>query len=425
MLATFQRLAKNPFLQGGVIFTVMNFVSGFINYLFNAAAAKLLGPRLFSEIIALSAYLTIFVVPIFIVNAEILKKIGLREKNKLVAVLSWERWMWQKIWSWKFLLIPYLALTFVMVPITNLSILSSFALVSLFLLITITAFYLAALQGLHRFYLYSVLLLSIALIKLAGPIAVFFGIGKIETIIIFLILSEALPIIIGNWLLHRIKHKNKFNIYQVQKRVAQVLFERSMIITAVSLVSITFLINLDVMMAKKLLEGKEAGIYGAWNLCAKVVFYVLLPVLSYGFIFFSNRAHKSRHTPGLLFVSILVLAAGAFAAVFYHFFGKLIIIILFSPSFNPLLPLLFKSAIFGTLYTYMYGLNNFLLARNSRAALTSLVLAILFGVSLSISGQDINTIINTALFFASAGAIIYTIFTIFHLYKYRMPTSDI
>jgi O-antigen/teichoic acid export membrane protein len=120
---------------------------------------------------------------------------------------------------------------------------------------------------------------------------------------------------------------------------------------------------------KKYFTPLETGLYSSWSLFAKILFYLVGPIIQVVFVFFAeNRKQKLQEQVLLISLGIL-LFVGVAGYIGYAFFGRFFILILFGNKYLSLLPYLGLAALFGSLYSALNFLNSYFLAKKSRFAL--------------------------------------------------------
>lgn len=405
-------LANHPFIQGGVILSFANIVTGFLNYFFNSLSAKTLGPSGYGEITALFSYLVVFSVPLGVISTDLIRRIGHLKSNQSGTILGWETWIWQKIYYWRGLVIPYFLLALFIPRLTNLSLFSSFALLIFILLAFIGTFYNATIQGLQLFFLAAGFSIVSVLLKLIGPILVNFHLGGANLIISIMLIGTIIMVPIYQIIIRK-KLKSTLNLTDykepLNKRIKSLFTNRNIILTTLSLLAITLFSNFDMMFAKKFFNSETAGLYGAWNLLAKIVLYAAGPLSGLSFVYFANQSYKKQHRQSLVFLIIGIIVIGGLMFTAYSLFGTLIINLLFNKNYFGVVNYLPQAAIFGCLYTLISFLNGYFLANSSHY---SLILAIIFPVyfiSLLLFGRSFSGLINLNLIFAATTFIIYFI----------------
>ncbi len=388
-----ETLARNKFIQGSFILTFTNFFVGLLNYFFNSLAAKVLGPKGYGEIATVFSYIVVLSVPIAVFNSDIIRRLGEKGDRKVDAWLRWREWFWTRINKYKAIIIPYFALTFFLAKLSNLSFLASFSILVGLLISFVSVFYSAGFQGLHFFVLFSFFLILTAAIKLAGPIVVFFGIGGINTVIIFLILASVVPFLTMEFIVRKKYGKKSIN-YSIKNSTYKILFNPLFLYTILSLIGISMISNIDLMFVKKVYSAEIAGIYGGWSLLSKIVFYFVSALTGIIYIFFSDKEQENKHLSILIFTVIAIMGMGIFFYFFYRVFDSNIISILLGKKYLAIKTLLPKAAIFGTLYSIISIINSYFLARKSVFSIFLVVFIPFYVVSLFIFGKNIFNIIN-------------------------------
>lgn len=386
-------LGRNKFFQGGIYLTVASFATGFLNYLFNSLTGKLFGPSGYGEIAALFSYAGIFGIPIQVLTADLIRRLGTKGEQKGISVKTWEIWFWQRLNHWKFFLVPFFLSPLILPSLTKLTPLFSFTLIILIFISFISILYLGALQAMHLFFAASAIGIFAALIKLIGPVFVFFKIDGLTTVALFLIISSFFTVAAAKiFLSHRFKNL-KPKAKKFEKRIAHVLFNKQIFLTLLSVLGINFLTNLDVIFVKRFFTPNEAGIYSAWNLFSKMIFYLVGPIAALSYIYFTDRTSYKKHPRALFFYLLLTAVVGTACFLLYSFFGDVLIKIIFSSKFSAILYLLPRAALFGTLFSMIAITNSFFVAKNSRYSLVSFFLLPFYAIGLYFKGSTLDNVI--------------------------------
>jgi len=405
-------LAKHPFVQGGIILTFSNIITGFLNYLFNSLSAKALGPAGYGEITTLFSYLVVFSVPLGVISTDLIRRIGYLKSDKTNTILGWESWIWKKIYQWRLLIVPYCLLTLIIPRLTNLSLFSSIALLIFIFLAFIGTFYNATIQGLQLFSIAAGLSIVSVLLKLVGPLLVSFHFGGVNLVIAVLVIGSFLLLPVYQIIIHKklINNQEKsITPVPLNKRIISLFINQNIIITTLSILAITLFNNFDMMFAKKFFTSEMAGLYGAWNLLAKIVLYAGGPLSGLSFVFFSNQSYKKQHKKSLLFIIVGVFFVGVIMLVTYSLFGKLIVSLLFNNNYFVVINFLPQAAIFGCFYSLISIINGFFLANNSRYSLIITFLFPVYFISLILFGRSFSGLVNLNLLFVATTFIFYTI----------------
>lgn len=394
VMTTLSRILKNAFVRGSLIFTVAAFLGSLINYIFNIVVAKKLGPTGFGEITALFSYTTIFSVPMTVITMVIIQKIGSNTTRGLAYALTLEQWFLSKLKKWWLLLIPFLFLAPFIQKLTNLSFYSSVSIVPFVMIGFVGAYYAALLQGLHLFGWISALGTIAVFLKLSGALAITDAEWGVLLIIIFLFISTA-SAIIGSFIVLRTKSRGSTLIQsKLNKRVIGSIFQKQVIVTFFSILGLTLLGNADIVTAKKFLSAEEAGIYGSWSLFAKIILYIVGPLLTSSYIFFSSQKNKSNHEKVLKTSIIAIVIIGAVSFVFYKNLALPLIRLLLGVRFDAIAPVLGLASVFGTLYTATTFINNYFLSKKSLFSLMPIIAGLAYIPSLYLFGTTIQNLIT-------------------------------
>lgn len=409
MQKSVKRIFANKFFRGGLFFTGATFIVNIINYFFNFLAARSLGPSGYGEIATLFSYTIIASVPMTVIATIIIRKISSAHEKSEVA-LSLEQYYWQAIKKWGILFIPLLLFIPLMPRLTNLSAPVAYAVIPFILLTFLSNFYNSALQGLHLFFIASVLGVIVALVKLGGAILTTLNIDGLITILIFLFLSLLSLLIGGYYSMHfSLKNISRESIRKINKRILSIVIGEEFIVTTISILALTVFNNIDVIFVKKFFQPVDSGIYSSWSLFAKIVLYGIGPLISISFIFFAGNANKKRQTQTLKFSLAIMAIIGIFSYILYSTYASQIISLLFGPKFTGISPYLGSASLFGTFYTCIYYINNFFLARKSRFALILPVVIPIYILLLAVIDKKIANIIHVNILFSAAVACLYLI----------------
>ncbi len=410
-----EAIIRNKFFQGGVFFTLSNFLIGFLNYLFNFLVGRGLGPQGYGEIAALFSYITVASIPISILSTLVIQKVSSVGYEKRVRfALSLEKFFWEKIRRWLGLFFLFLLLSFPLSPLTNLSPLTAVSLPLLIILSFLSTFYGALLQSLHLFLVFSLIGVLGAIIKLLGAIGVFIGIDGIITVITFIFLSGILPCVIYLKVFRQKIKREEEKTTKISWRLIRLLLNPQFIVTASSILALTFLNNLDIIFVKKFFPSTDAGIYSAWALFAKIILYVIYPLISITFIFFADETNKNQTKVFIFFLSSLSLF-GIGSSLIYAFYPSLIIHLIFGAKFNELIPYLGYAGLFGFFYTAITFMNQFFLSKKSYFALILPAGIPIYIGLLFFLGKRIINIISLNIVFSSVISLLYLTAYVYHI----------
>jgi len=404
------QLAKNKFIQGGLIFTVANFFVSLFNYLFNSLSAKALGPHGYGEITALFSYQIIFSVPLAVIGTIIIRRIGFAGQSKWLVAYQFNRWFWEKTKKWFFIILIISPLFIFLPRFTNLKPITTVLLVSITLLGFIGSYYGAVFQGLQLFLAISLLGILGATIKFSGAMIAYLKLGGLTTIFIFLFLSALAPIIIAAKIINQ-KFKDKIKkitgSYVLKKRILRVLNNKHILITALSLLSISFIGNIDIIYVKKFFSADQAGLYSAWILFAKIITYVVGPLNGLALIFFSDKENKGERRKIVYLILILLFLTSLTMYFLYYFFPQPLIAIILSAKFSYIQALLPQAAVFGFFLAIITFFNTFFIAKQRKESLLIAFSAPFYLLAIYFFASSFNNLIQINIIYSLIVALIY------------------
>lgn len=406
-----KKILSNKFLKGGVFYTASSFLGNIMNYLFNLIAGRSLGPSGYGELTALFSYLAVITVPLAVLSNFLIQKIA-GAKNSAVVAKSLENLFWKKMTRWSLPLILLFLLSPILSRLTNLSFFLSFSLILFLLLAIISSIYGSLLQGLQLFFIYALMGVVVTFIKLLGAVAVLFGLDGIFIIIIFIFLSSVVGLfwsfkVFQNHI--KLSFKKMQSFPKLEKRLVQLFKNPQFRLIFFSTLALTIFNNADVVFVKKYFSPLEAGIYGSWSIFAKIIFYVLGPFIAISFIFFSSgQRHKSeRKTLHFSLITLFLLGVISFLA--YKYLTSFIIDIFFGKKFYGVGPFLTRASLFGTFYTGIAFINNFFLAKKSRASLILFLAMFFYIILMFLINRDLLSLMNLNVSFSIFMFIIYLV----------------
>lgn len=400
-------LFKNTFIRGGFMLTGANFLTGFLNYLFNIFIGRSLGPEGFGEIAALFSYLVVLSIPLGIFNTVLIQKISSHDNPKLFAS-ALHVWIISTIKKWWIVLVFILVSAPFLADITSLSQTASWTIPILIVFAILGTFYNSALQGIHLFYWFTIIGVLSTVLKLTGATVVFFGYGDIDTVILFIIISSSFPILITYYIF-------KKQVYVTAKKiisntyVKQLFNNRQLALTTFSTGTLALLNNVDILYVKKMFSPEDAGIYSSWALFAKLFLFALGPIIMTSYIFFSSNKHLTHHKRTSLILVLLLGFAGLLMSFVYQWYGAWIVTRFFGNAFIRVIPYLQLAAYYGSGYMIMIFMTNYFLAKKSLLSLTPALLFPVYLGTLMIYPQSIEDIMQVNIVFTSVVVLILLI----------------
>ena len=420
MLALLKKSLNNKYARGAFFLTVASFMTNFINYIFYLIICRSLGPDGYGDISALMSYIAILSVPLSVISLYLIQKIASSKTNKFTYVSELETYFWSKIKKYRFLIIATGLLTPFLPKITNLSGLISYSILPLLFLSVIGSIYDSFFQGLGLFFAFSVLGVVAVLIKLFGGFLTLTNYAGLLTVIIFLIISGIFKSLGSKIVLNRemAKKVNDKKIL-IQKRILSLLKSRQFILTFFSVVGTVALGNLDIIFAKKFLDSHFAGIYSSWSLFAKIILYIIGPILSISYIFFSDSHYSDKHDRMFLISLVVLLIFGICISVFYLNFAQFVVFIIFGGKFNEVVHRLSLAGLYGILYSAIIYFNNYFLAKKSIISALLPISLIFYAISLLFITKNIDSLIMINIQFSSIIVIVYILIAVFYFYRFN------
>lgn len=405
-------LWSNKYIQGSFFLTTSAFMANFLNYLFHFFAGRILGPSGYGEITTLFSYISLSSVPITVFSTIIIQKISEKNTDKLAYASAIENHFWIKVKKWWFLLTPLILLIPFMPWITNLSPMVACLIIPMVLVGFISTVYGSILQGLKLFLFVSVFSLFGVILKLTSISMPLFNMGGINSVVIFYFISTLITLIIL-WFVVKKKILNPFLINSnnviIKRTLFRFIFDPQFGITLLSILAITILSNLDIIFVKKFFTPFEAGIYGSWSIFAKIILYVIGPMMQVSFVFFASNAQKKSQERVLLLAIIILIFVGISGYVGYKTIGTNLIDIFFGSKFDSVRPYLGQASIFGSLYTLIVFFNNYFLAKKNKYSLLLFSMIPLYVILLFLIPKTLFSIINLNILFTLTVSILYLI----------------
>jgi len=399
---------SNEYVQGGIFLTLSSFFANVLNYVFNFFAARVLGPSGYGELIAFYSYIAFFSVPMVVFSNIIIQRISSHAANPYVYANSFATQFKHLL----FRFLPFIGLSLLGIPfisrITNLSPVVSYLLIPAILLGVVSSFYFSLYQGLKFFLLFSLLSVSSVVFKLISIAIPVLKYGSLNEVLIFQFIASTLIVFISYMVLSTLLRKHKIDPPPSSFiKLRRFFSSRQFIITLFSVLSFTMLSNVDVMFVKKFFSSDETGIYSSWALFAKIILYVVAPLIQISFVFFAGNSKKYLQDRVLL-ITLGVLAVVGITGYFgYTYLGVFFISSLFGSTFMEVVPNLGLAAIFGMFYAAISFLNTYFLAKKSRYALILAILLPFYLITLLFIPKTLVFLMWTNIIFSSLVAASY------------------
>ena len=381
------QLRQNIFVQGGILLMVVNVITGLMNYVFNVLVGRLLGPEGYAEIAATFSYMVILSIPVGIVITLLIQKIGEAEKplEYSASIYEWLREICRTYWF--LFLIPMIFIPF-MPWVTNVTPFAAYIIIPIVMPSAATAFYDGVYQGLHLFWRYSISNIMSTILRLMGA-ALLYVRKELAIVLGFISLATIFRFIFFHVLLNKKYKELGKNIIPKKITFSKLLKDKQLWYTSILTATLGLINNVDIIAVKKLFDAEQAGYYSAWAQYAKIILYLLAPLVSILYIFFSNNKQRIYHQIVFITSFLVLIAIGVATNLGYGFYGKKLIFMLFGKEFYPINTYLEWAAYYGTGYVMMMVMSFYFLARKSIISLVPALLLPLYVVALIVYPNNI------------------------------------
>ena len=362
------KLKNNQFLKHSAVFTIASVIVNVLGYLFHAIASRYLGPEKYSDVVTIIAYSLILSVPIMAANVVIVKRVGrekaIEQKRSVVAAI--EKSLYELVKKhWRHLPFIYLILMGAGY-LNNLTFWSYLIMPFFVMLFVFSQIYVPLLQSIKLFFYLSITIAAVGIIKLSGAISTIF-VDSVVWLLLLLTTSALAQAWLGHHYIKTSTHKDLGSSFIFS--VKRIIHNKKVQLTFFSVLGVVLLNNLDVLFAKKFLTAHEAGLFGIWSLFAKLIAYSSIPLSAVALVFFADKNSQQESKKILLTSGLLILGLGIALLGAYWWFGELILTTFVGSEFLDITQVLPLAAVFGTFYSLIFVVNNYLLAHDSQAAL--------------------------------------------------------
>ena len=347
-LKLFKVFSRNQLLSGSIVmvvgsnlFNVIQFIYHFITARsFEKVHGEVLGKIYYGDFAAILSTLGIISIIQVSLGLAVIKFIAVKSKKDSSNFARWINF-WS-IWLGVFITILTLLLTPLISSFLNLSQPNSFYIFSLMLLVFIVlTSQRSILQGILRFDLYVLTLLSEGVFKIIFTILLIFaGMAVFGAVIGFsmgIIFSLAVSRISLSEILRGPRGKMP-NVWPLIRYCFPVLIQG---------LALTSMFSSDLLLVKHFFPADEAGIYASLAVLGRVVLFSSTPVIHTMFPLVARKFSKGEPLRNIFYLSILlVFGIGGTVVLLYLFFPQLPILVLYGDSYLKGAPLLWLYAIF-------------------------------------------------------------------------------
>lgn len=387
-------------------------IASFLSFLFNFVVVKLISKENYGEYVSAMAYVTLLTAPLSILSLIIVKKISSKTQGLRGAYLqkiNASLWQWLKENSYLLILILPLLWWWLQTNAGFKSPLSPILVIVMIGLMSFVTWLTALIAGLQMF-----TILSLASI-LAMGIRFILGWAALSINETLLILYLMIVIItMGQILIYKLAIKNKIKIKLLGEEKKKIqwwsyLKKDDFLIPLAATLVTTGLINLDLIVVKKVAEADFAGEYGVFSLFAKILFYATLPLVNVAFTFFNSVEEKKERNKIFFISGGLITLLMVLMTIFYAWVPEFLIKVVSDDKYLGLSKVLYLAAIFGGLYSLIMLLVQFLIAKNSRLVFWGLLAPIVQAILIYFYHGQMRDIMLINIGLAGALILIFTI----------------
>jgi len=398
---------KNRYIAGAGYTMASNILVGLMNFVFNTYAATTLGPSGYGDLAALFSWASLLTVPLGIANLVIVGRIGSHGKKGAQFASSLEPWAVRLV-KRNWFIPAFLIACIPFIPyLTNLSYASGYVLIPLVILTCVTMLYDSIMQGMKLFAWFSIISVFVVAIKLSGALLSVFFPSSLIFILVAISLSYVIRALVSRKIIFRKLHPYSNRVRPLEKTVTDILKNRQVVLTAVSFGMLVLVQHLPVVYIKYTLSPEDAGIFGAWMVMSNIALFVLGPLLSIGYIFFSSKKDPAFHTTAMNMSLFAVLIVGSGYVLSYVMFGNILVHILFGSAFAGVNAYILEAALYGTGTIAVILFTNYYLAAGSRVVSIAAGFVILYGLALFLSADSLKDVIRISLFSIYMVLVIY------------------
>lgn len=423
-MLVFKKILSHHFIQGSILITGSTFLVSVLNYVFNLVIARGVSVADYGEYFSVIAYVVLITIPSGAFASILIRKIGSVDPEKRADYAhSLELWLFSKLWTNMPLILVLSGLMYGFLYFkSNLEPISVLFILSMSLLTIWQMFYLATMQAYKAFLLFGVYTVSVALLRVIAGAGVTFLFGELPFLLLTLLGVMIAQVIAGHFLLFRAAKTQTLPI-KFQKFTA-FMARPSIIIPLLTTLGIVGLANLDIILVKKFMSEGDAGLYGAFSLLSKIIFFVAGPLASVGYIFFTGKEHQKSARTILLVIVGLTLAIGASATTFYFFFSKFTISMFFDGRFLSFAQYLWLGGVYGTLYSLVMLFAQYFMAKNSLISPLALIALIFQAAGIYFAHTNLENVMTVNILVTFVLLLVYlTVFVIQWLAEATHTTS--
>lgn len=357
-----RRISQSQFFRGSLIIFFGTNIGNLLNFVFNIAMGRLLGPERYGDLGALLSLFILFGVPLGIFNLFVVKVVSdYFGKKDYKSILGLHHYFTPRLF-----ILGLIISSFIILLSPNLGHFMNFqsylpiALSALlFILSGLATINKAILQG-TLFFLYltlnGVVEMILKLILSIILVLANFGLsGVLFGIIISSLVSYLLSVVEINIILKSARKKDKY--------IISAKIFKTFIPVLLATLALTAFFTVDIILVKHFFPPVVAGEYVALSTIGKIIYYAIGPIITVMFPLIATRVSSGLPYLIPLLGTLLISSIVSAGIIFIYFlFPKVIISTIFGSGYFGIIPYLGVFSFFITVYSLNSILTHFLLS---------------------------------------------------------------
>lgn len=379
----------NPLFSSSLIMIIGTNSTNAINYVYHLLMGRLLGPVGYGELSAFFSLIGLLSVVPFSFGTVVIKFVAASKNNQQVA--GYLKWFTKPVFFISLMLAGGIFLfANSLAAYLNTSHISGIMIIAVSFLFGLPSYlYRSVLQGLIRFHLVVISLISETGVKLlAGLLFVLLGYGVIGAMA-GLLLAIIAGWGISFWFLKGYRQSSvpdKINTKQIFSFTLPVLIQT---------IATTSLMSIDLILVKHYFSGFDAGIYAAISTLGKIILFASAPVSVVMFPLVTRRFSQGEKYFSMFVLSMIVTGLVVSSVILLYFlFPQLVLSLLYGEKYFAGIPMLVPYAFFtGLLALNGLYINFFLSVNRNWSVLLPLIAAILQIIGIVVFHETIQSVI--------------------------------
>lgn len=403
-----RQVMTNPLFSGSAVMIVGSNTTNFLNYIYHLIMGRLLGPSSYGELAALFSLMGLVGMVPLALGLVIVKYVS--SAKTAGEVTSLIDWLGKKIMILSWMMFFSLTLgSFFISSFLKIENPLLIVLIGTTFLVSLPAFFnRSVLQGLLRFkQLVSSILAENTIKLLLGVFLVYLG-WAVGGAVMALVVAGLVGWLLSKMFISDYTNTNK-PIYPRPKLILSYAFP-----VLVQSVATTSLFSADLMLVKHFFSPHEAGLYAALSTLGKIIFFASGPIGAVMFPLISQKKAQGKgYRQVFLYSFLLTTILACVILLFYWWFPKVAVNLLYGSLYLEAADLLIWLGIFMTLFTLSSLLISFHLSLGrTKAMVLPAIAAIGQALGIWFYHDSLKTVITVSIvisFFLLASLCLYTL----------------